>query len=79
MTAKAKKKAQKKEQKNSHPTKPEEVRDREFEAAYKKLCEKHQRGLTATPSWRFSQDGNDFRLIINMVINRWPKTDNNNV
>ena len=55
--------------------KTEEEKDQEFLDAYKKLCEKHKRGLTATPSWRFSQDGNDFRLVINMQVSRWQ--DNN--
>ena len=52
--------------------KTEEEKDQEFLEAYKKLCDKHKRGLTATPSWRFSQDGNDFRLVINLAVNRWP-------
>ena len=55
--------------------KTEEEKDQDFLDAYKKLCEKHKRGLTATPSWRFSQDGNDFRLVINMQVSRWQ--DNN--
>ncbi|KKL59596.1 hypothetical protein LCGC14_2213760 [marine sediment metagenome] len=51
--------------------KTEEEKDQDFLDAYKKLCDKHKRGLSASPAWRFSQDGNDFRLIINMGIQRW--------
>ena len=52
-------------------TKTEEQKDQEFLEAYKKLCDKHKRGLSATPAWRFSQDGNDFRLVVNLAISRW--------
>ena len=41
--------------------KTEEQKDQEFLDAYKKLCDKHKRGLTFIPGWRYSQDGNDFR------------------
>ena len=52
--------------------KTEEEKDQEFFDAYKKLCDKYKRGLSAVPAWRFSQDGNDFRLVINLAVNRWP-------
>lgn len=69
MSAKAKKKAQKKAQNHRAPKTPEQ-KDQAFLDEYKKLCEKHSRGLSAAPSWRFSQDGNDFRLVINMQVTR---------
>ena len=51
--------------------KTEEQKDQDFLEAFKKLCDKHERGLSASPSWRFSQDGNDFRLVISMAVNRY--------
>jgi hypothetical protein len=66
MSAREKKKAQKRVQ----AIKTEEQKDQDFLDAYKKLCEKHQRGLSASPSWRYSQDGNDFRLVINLSVTR---------
>ncbi len=61
MSQKAKKKAEEK---------TEEQKDQEFLDAYRRLCDKHKRGLTASPAWRYSQDGNDFRLQINLAVNR---------
>lgn len=50
----------------------EEEKDQAFLSDYQKVCNKHRRGLQASPAWRFSQDGNDFRLVINMSVQRWP-------
>ncbi len=50
--------------------KTEEEKDQDFLDAYKKLCEKHKRGLTFNPSWRFSEDGSDWRMQIGIGINR---------
>ena len=69
MSAKAKKKAQKKAQNNSAP-KTEDQIDQEFLEAYRKLCDEHKRGLTASPAWRYSEDGNDFRLQLQLSVNR---------
>ena len=48
----------------------EEKKDEQFLAEYKLLCEKHKRGITVVPGWRFSQDGNDFRLVLNTGVAR---------
>ena len=74
-----KEKVQKKSQNNSKPLETEELKDKAFLDAYQELCDKHRRGLTASPSWRFSQDGRDFRLVIDLAVNRWPKITENNV
>lgn len=63
-------KAKMKSQKRAQAIKTEEQKDQDFLDAYKKLCDKHQRGLSAAPSWRYSQDGNDFRLVINFTVTR---------
>ena len=52
----------------------EEKKDKEFVDAYNKLCEKHKRTIRAVPAWRFSQDGNDFRLIIEIHVVRTEET-----
>jgi len=51
----------------------EKQKDQKFLDEYKKLCEKYKRGLSTVPAWRFSPDGNDFRLIINIAVQRWPE------
>lgn len=48
----------------------EELKDKEFADAYNKLVEKYKRAFAPIPAWRFSQDGNDFRLIIETRIVR---------
>jgi len=55
---------------NKKVLRTEEQKDQEFLEAYKKLCDKHKRGLSFIPGWRFSQDGNDFRLIVNIQVSR---------
>ena len=45
--------------------------DKKFLEEYQELCEKHKRGLSAVPGWRHSQDGNDFRLVVNIGVQRW--------
>ncbi len=61
MSQKAKKKAE---------SKTEEQKDQECLDAYKKLCDKHRRGINASPIWRYSDDGQDFRLQIQISVNR---------
>ena len=51
----------------------EEEKDQKFLEVYQQLCEKYKRGIQASPAWRYSEDGNDFRLIINITVSRWPK------
>ena len=55
----------------------EETKDQVFIDAYKALCEKHGRTLMSVPGWRFSQDGNDHRLIIQLQVQRMPSDVNN--
>ena len=59
----------------SKPEKTEEQIDQAFVEEYNKLCEKHKRRLTFRPDWRFSADGNDYRLTIVSVVSRWPKEE----
>lgn len=44
--------------------------DEKFLKEYQKLVEKYKRTLSFSPSWRHSQDGNDFRLVINTTLQR---------
>jgi hypothetical protein len=53
--------------------KTEEQKDEEFLKAYRELCDKHKRGLSTSPSWRYSEDGRDFRLVIDISVSRWNK------
>ena len=46
----------------------EEQKNKVFLEAYQELCDKHQRGLSFSPAWRYSQDGNDFRLTVNVQV-----------
>ena len=48
----------------------EEEKDEQFVEAYNKLCEKHGRSIITAPTWRFSADGNDFRLALVTKVNR---------
>ncbi|KKN11060.1 hypothetical protein LCGC14_1030390 [marine sediment metagenome] len=67
----AKAKTPKKSQNNRAP-KTEEQKDKDFQEAFEKLCEKHGRGITAIPSLRFSQERNEFGIVVNMSIHRLP-------
>lgn len=42
--------------------KTDQERVDEFLKEYRELCQKHKLQLIVTPQWRFSPDGNDFRL-----------------
>ncbi len=66
-------KASKKGKKAPRTALTEQKKDEAFLADYQKLCNKYKRGLQASPAWRFSQDGNDFRLVINLSVQRWPE------
>ena len=55
--------------------KTEEEKDQDFLDAYNKLCEEHKRSLGAIPGWRFSSDGNDYRVVIQMQVQRRLKED----
>jgi len=57
---------------SSNELTPEEM-DAKFLTEYQELCDKYERGLSMTPAWRYSQDGNDFRLVINAGVQRWNK------
>ncbi len=70
MTAQAKKKAQKKEQKNSRPAKSEEVKDQEFLVALEKFFDKHNRNLSAIPALRFNPQTNGFDIVVNTGVHR---------
>jgi len=48
----------------------EEEKDQKFLEEYEKVCKKHNRRILGSPNWRYSQDGNDFRLVINLVVAR---------
>lgn len=48
--------------------KTEAQRDDAFLEAYKKLCRTHDRELAPNPYWRHSEDGNDFRLQIQLLV-----------
>ena len=37
---------------STSPAESEELKDKTFLDAYQKLCEKHGRGLDASPAWR---------------------------
>jgi len=52
-------------------SKTEDEKDVLFWEEYQELCKNYKRGLTTTPAWRFSEDGNDFRLVINISVSRW--------
>ena len=47
-----------------------EEKDQKYLDEYEKLCVKHNRRIMASPNWRYSEDGNDFRLIINLSVMR---------
>lgn len=51
----------------------DEQKDEAFMTEYKALCEKWQRGLSTFPAWRYSEDGRDFRMVINVSVARWNK------
>ena len=51
----------------------EEVKQKEFLADIEKVYKKHGLVLTFVPGWRFSQDGNDYRLVIETRIAELPK------
>ena len=55
----------------------EETKDQVFLDAYTALCEKHRRSLMPVPGWRFSQDGNDHRMTLQMQVQRLPSDVNN--
>ena len=46
----------------------EEQKDEKFLEEYNKLCNKHKRVVVPAPEWRFSQDGNDYRLTIKLLV-----------
>lgn len=46
----------------------QEERAKNFETEYTELCRKHGFRHGYQPHWRYSQDGNDFRLVIKPVI-----------
>ena len=48
----------------------EEQKDEKFLAEYEKLCAKDKRNVIGVPGWRFSQDGNDYRLVIELKVAR---------
>ncbi len=48
----------------------DEQQDQAFLNAYQALCKKYNRTLAPAPVWRYSEDGNDFRLQINFAIKR---------
>ncbi len=64
MSTKTKSKAKQ----NSRTPKSEEEKNQLFFDEYKKLCEKYGLRINAVPGWRFSSDGNDFRMVINLVV-----------
>ncbi len=68
MSAKAKQKAT---NKKVQAIRLEEQKDQEFLSAYKTLCKRHRRELNAVPGWRFSPDGNDYRLALQIQVARW--------
>ena len=51
----------------------EETKDKAFIKAYELLCKKHGRSLAPVPGWRFSQDGNDHRLTLQLQVQRTPE------
>ena len=51
-------------------TKTEEQKDQEFIDAYMQLCKQYKRTLSASPGWRHSLDGNDFRLTFQFTVTR---------
>ena len=51
----------------------EETKAQLFLDAYKALCQKHGMALVSVPGWRFSQDGNDHRLIIQTQVQILPE------
>jgi len=53
----------------------EETKDQRFIEAYQALSKKHGRTLVSIPGWRFSQDGNDHRLVIQMQVQRLPENN----
>ena len=67
MSAKAK--TTKKSQNHSAP-KTEEQIDNEFAEEYKKLCEKYNRLLIASPSLRHNPNSNDFSIVVNWAVGR---------
>ena len=73
MSGKAKSAAKKSEKKAKkvQASKSEEQKDQDFLTAYEVLCKRHRRELNATPGFRFSQDGNDYRVVIQMQVARW--------
>lgn len=39
-----------------------------FKKEYEELCKKYNCEVGFTPDWRYSEDGNDWRLVIRPVI-----------
>ncbi len=73
MSTKAKNAAKKsvKKAKKVQANKSEEQKDQDFLTAYQLICKRHRRELNGTPGFRFSQDGNDYRVVIQMQVARW--------
>ena len=44
--------------------------DKKYLAEIEKVNKKYNRAITPVPVWRFSQDGNDFRLQIQLQVAR---------
>lgn len=55
--------------------KTEEELDQEYLIAYQDICTKFNRVLKARPDWRFSTDGNDWRMTLLMQVARMENND----
>ncbi len=54
--------------KSKKAPKTEAQKDIDFLEAYKTLCRKHDREFVPNPFWRYSEDGSDFRLRIQLLV-----------
>ena len=54
----------------SNKPKTENELDTDFRTKYEALCKRYNRTITAEPGWRYSGDGNDYRLVMRLVVER---------